>query len=59
MEHSGPERVRKSLYSTTVHQKQGWPHTFEGGGQSIGRLGVNTVKILNFEKGGGSMTPVA
>jgi len=28
-----------------------------GGGQCIGRWGVNTVKTLRFEKGGGCMTP--
>jgi len=27
------------------------------GGQCIGRCGVNTVKSLTFEKGGGCMTP--
>jgi len=26
-------------------------------GQCIGRCGVNTVKTLTFEKGGGCMTP--
>jgi len=38
--------------------KQGWRHEFEvGGAQCIGRWGgVNTVKTLIFEKGGGCRT---
>jgi len=28
-----------------------------GGGQCIGRRGVNTVKTITFKKGGGCMTP--
>jgi len=38
---------------------QGRRHKFEGGGgRCIGRWGgVNTVKILKFEKGGGACPP--
>jgi len=37
---------------------QGWRHKSEGGGgQCIGRWGVNTVKTLKCEKGGRFMTP--
>jgi len=52
--HRKTSNLKYTRACSTACPVEGQCHEFDGGGQCIGRWGVNTVKTLKLEKGGGA-----